>query len=206
MAISKDLSRFTRDALIAGKSRAEITQALSASGWAESEVKDALNAYADTPFAIPVPRPQPTVSARDFFVYTLTFGVMIFGAIYLVVLCNALIDLWLGSSGYRPSRRIRWAMAVLIVATPIFLWLNMRDRKAIAADPARYRSLIRRWLTYLTLLCAASALMTQMIVVIYSFLDGDFNLQFALKALVVFAVAGGVFSYYLSDIRKGDAA
>jgi hypothetical protein len=50
MAVSKDLSRFTRDALMAGRSRDEISQALTSSGWAASEAEDALNAWADTGF------------------------------------------------------------------------------------------------------------------------------------------------------------
>jgi hypothetical protein len=38
MAVSKELSRFTRDALAAGKTRAEIDAVLTASGWSASEV------------------------------------------------------------------------------------------------------------------------------------------------------------------------
>jgi hypothetical protein len=205
MAVSKELSRFTRDALAAGKSRAEISTALAASGWSVSEVTDALGAWAETPFAPPVPRPQSTVSARDFFIYALMFGVMIFGAIYLVQLFHALIDLWLDAGGYRSSRQIRWSVAVLIVATPMYLWLTVRERGKLAADPALYRSAIRRWLTYLTLLLSSAVLLGDLMAVIYAFLDGDFTLQFLLKAIVVAVVAGFIFLYYLVDVRKGDA-
>lgn len=206
MAVSKELSRFTRDALGAGKSRAEIQQALTASGWAVSEVEEALAAWADTPFSPPVPRPQTTVSARDFFVYTLMFGVMIFGAVYLVQLFHALIDLWMEDSQYRANTRIRWSLAVLIVTTPVFLWLTVRERAKLVADPALYRSAIRKWLIYLTLLASAAVLLGDLISVIYAFLSGDFTLQFCLKALVVAIVAGFIFVYYLGDVRKGEAA
>lgn len=205
MAISKELSRFTRDALAAGKTRTEISAALMASGWTASEVTDALSAWAETPFAPPVPRPQSTVSARDFFIYALMFGVMIFGAIYLVVLFHALIDLMLEDGSSYQSRSIRWAMAVLIVTTPVYLWLTLRERAKLAADPALYRSVIRRWLTYLTLLLSSAVLLGDSIAVIYAFLSGDFTVQFILKALVVAAVAGFIFLYYLVDVRKGDA-
>lgn len=206
MAVNKQLSRFVRDALSAGKTRAEISQALNDSGWSRSEVADALDAWAETVFAPPVPRPQATVSARDFFIYALTFGVMIFGAIYLVQLFHALIDLWLDTDGFRSSRRIRWAMAVLIVATPVYLWLTVRERAKLAADPALHRSAIRRWLMYVTLLLSSAVMLGDGVAVIYAFLSGDFTLQFFLKALVVGAVAGLIFLFYLSDIRKGDAA
>jgi hypothetical protein len=206
MAVSKELSRFTRDALSAGKSRDEIAAALTASGWSASEVSDALSAWADTPFAPPVPRPQSTVSARDFFIYALMFGVLLFGAIHLVLLLNHLIDLAFDDAGYRSSHGIRWAIAVLVVTAPIYLWLTARERSKLAADPALYRSVIRRWMTYLTLLGASGVLLGDLVSVIYAFLSGDFTLQFLAKALVVGAVSGLIFVYYLGDIRKGDAA
>lgn len=206
MAVSKELSRFTRDALSAGKSRDEIATALTASGWSASEVSDALSAWADTPFAPPVPRPESTVSARDFFIYALMFGVLLFGAIHLVLLLNHLIDRAFDDAGYRSSHGIRWAIAVLVVTAPTYLWLTARERGKLAADPALYRSAIRRWMTYLTLLGASGVLLGDLVSVIYAFLSGDFTLQFLAKALVVGAVSGLIFLYYLGDIRKGDAA
>lgn len=206
MAVSKDLSRFTRDALMAGRSRDEISQALTSSGWAASDVEDALNAWADTGFVPPVPRPQSTVSARDFFIYALMFGALLFGAIHLVQLFHALIDLWLDQSSYRQTGRLRWAIAVLIVTAPVFLSLTLRERDTLASDPALYRSAVRRWMTYLALLSASAVLLGALITVIYSFLNGDFTLQFCLKALVVGLVAGMIFLFYLNDIRKGDAS
>tara|TARA_R110002110_G_scaffold106423_23_gene266848 strand:+ start:258 stop:878 length:621 start_codon:yes stop_codon:yes gene_type:complete len=205
MAVRKELSRFVRDALAAGKTRAEIAQALTASGWSAPEVADALAAWSETVFAPPVPRPQSMVSARDFFIYALTFGVMVFGAIYLVQLFHALIDLWMDESPYSSESRIRWAMAVLIVTTPVYIWLTVRERAKLAADPALYRSAIRLWLMYLTLLLSASVMLGDGVAVIYAFLSGDFTVQFLLKALVVAVVAGLIFVFYLTDSRKGDA-
>ena len=204
MAVSRELSRFTRDALAAGHPRGAVADALTEAGWSPTEVADALDAYADTPFAPPVPRPQAIVSARDFFVYALTFGVMLFGAVYLVLLLHALIDRLMDDESYRSLGRIRFAMAVLIVTTPLYLWLTFRDRRRLAADPALSRSAIRRWLTYVTLLLAAAVLLGDLVSVVYAFLSGDLTLQFLLKALVVGAVAGLIFVYYLNDVRKGD--
>ena len=56
MAVTKELSRFVRDALTLGKTRAEIAQALTNSGWTPSEVADALDAWAETTFVPPVPQ------------------------------------------------------------------------------------------------------------------------------------------------------
>ena len=206
MAANKQLSRFVRDALSAGKDRGEIEAALAQSGWSSNEVADALDAWADTAFSPPIPRPQATVSARDFFIYALTFGVLIFGAGHLVALFHALIDLMFdGPNTYRPYNQIRWAMSVLIVTAPTYLWLTVRERGKLAADPSLYRSAIRKWLIYITLLIAASVLLGDLVATIYALLNGDLTGQFVMKAAVVGAVAGGIFLFYLNDIRKGDA-
>lgn len=206
MAVNKDLSRFTRDALAAGHSRSDVASALSDAGWSRSEVADAMDAYAETAFVPPVPRPQSRVTARDFFVYALTFGLMIFGAVHLVILLHALIDRALEEDAYRSASSIRFAMAVLIVASPLYLWLTVRDRRKLIEDPALSRSAIRQWLTYVTLLLASGVLLGDFVAVIYAFLSGDLTLQFLLKAAVVAVVAGLIFLYYLAGVRKGDAA
>lgn len=204
MAASKELLRFVRDALSAGKPREEIAQALTSSGWSASEVRDALSAWADTPFAPPVPRPQPVVTARDFFFYTLTFGLLIYGATHLILLLHELIDYFMGDGHYYAMRDMRFSVASLIVSAPIYIWLAVRDRKHLAADPAHYRSAIRKWLIYLALLVASTVLVGDLIAVFYALLDGDMTLQFFLKAAVVAAVTGVLFLYYLRDLRKGD--
>ncbi|MDF1728891.1 MAG: DUF5671 domain-containing protein, partial [Sulfitobacter sp.] len=201
MAASKELTRFTRAALSAGHSRAEVSQVLRQAGWAPSEIEEALSAWADMDFAPPVPRPVSTLSARDFFIYALTFGVMLIGAIYLVALFHALIDLWFDDPAYRRSSSLRWAMAVLIVTLPVYLWLTLRERRRLAEDPALYRSAVRKWLTYLTLLGAAAVLLGDLVAVIYAFLSGDMTVQFMAKAAIVALVAGLIFLYYLNDIR-----
>jgi hypothetical protein len=206
MAVSKELSRFTRDALVAGRSREEIAQALGASGWSGPEVKDALNAWSETPFSPPIPKPQSTVSARDFFFYTLTFGLMAFGAGFLIQIFFVLIERMMGEELYGYAGDLRSSISVLIVVVPLFLWLTVRDQRALAADPAQYRSAIRRWLTYLALLVTSVILLADLIVVINALLMGALTLTFLLKAGIVAIVTGLIFGYYLGDIRKGDTA
>lgn len=207
MSAKQDLGQFVRDALIAGKDRASIRDALANSGWTRSEVDQAMDGWADTDFTPPVPRPQAVVSARDFFVYAVTFGALIFAASYLVVLLHQLIDIMFeGSPGHWQRNSMRWSMSVLIVSTPLYLWLTLRERAKLAVDPALYRSSIRKWMIYLALLAAAATLLGDLVFVIFTFLKGDVTAQFLLKALAVAVVAGGIFLYYLSDIRKGDSA
>lgn len=87
---------------------------------------------------------------------------------------------------------------------PLYLWLTFRDQRRIAREGARARSTIRRWLTYITLLLASFVLLGDLIAVIYSLLNGDLSLQFLLKAGVVVVVAGGIFLFYLADLRRSE--
>jgi hypothetical protein len=205
MASRDELSLFIRDALVAGKSRADITGALIHAGWSEIEITDALGAWAETAFTPPVPRPVQTVSARDFFVYALTFGILLVGAVNLVIVLQVLVDLLFEEDGYVAFGWIRFGVSVLIVTAPLYLWLTLRERRRLARDPALHRSAIRKWLTYIALLLAAGALLGDLIATIYALLTGDFTAQFMLKAGIVGLVAGGIFLFYYNTIRQEDA-
>jgi hypothetical protein len=205
MASRDELSLFIRDALVAGKSRADITGALIHAGWSEAEITDALGAWAETAFTPPVPRPLQTVSARDFFVYALTFGILLVGAVNLVIVLQVLVDLLFEEDGYAAFGRIRFGVSVLIVTAPLYLWLTLRERGRLARDPALHRSAIRKWLTYIALLLAAGTLLGDLIATIYALLTGDFTAQFMLKAGIVGLVAGGIFLFYYNTIRQEDA-
>jgi uncharacterized membrane protein YraQ (UPF0718 family) len=76
----------------------------------------------------------------------------------------------------------------------------------VARDPLKRLSPVRRWLTYLTLFLAATALTGDMITLVYNALGGELSLRFALKVLVVAAIAGSIFSYYLLDLRREERA
>jgi hypothetical protein len=77
---------------VQGRNRGEINTAMNEAGWTKAEASAALGAWSETSFIPPIPRPQTMVTARDFFIYALTFGVLIFAASYLVILCHQLID------------------------------------------------------------------------------------------------------------------
>ncbi|WP_372989021.1 DUF5671 domain-containing protein [Sulfitobacter sp.] len=204
MANQDALSLFVRDALVAGKTRTEISTALTRAGWSVSEVHDALAAWDETPFSPPIPRPVATVSARDFFVYALTFGLLLTGAVNLVLVLQALVDLAFAEENYGTTRQIRWGVSVLIVMAPLYLWLTLRERRKLAQDPALYRSAMRKWLTYIALLLAAMTLLGDLVATVFALLTGDLTGQFLIKALIIMVVAGGIFLFYFKDIRRGE--
>src|SRR5216684_3451389 len=64
-----ELVEFTRQALATGIERKEIADTLRRAGWAEYDVKAAMDAFVDVAFPVPVPRPKPYLSAREGLVY-----------------------------------------------------------------------------------------------------------------------------------------
>jgi hypothetical protein len=203
------LADFVGKALAAGRSREDITAALLAAGWQDSEVTRAMDAWADGGFAPPVPRPQSIVSARDAFFYGLLFCLLATAVFSMNALGMGLIDLWFAEADPNtPLPRwvrqdFRWSIAVLIVVLPLFLWLTMRERRQIAGDPARKRSALRKWFCHITLFFAATGLVGDLMYLVYAFLGGELTTPFLFKSGLVLVTLVLVFLYYW---READAS
>jgi len=203
---------FVESALRAGQPRDAVRSALAQAGWSKDQIDDALAHYADVAFVVPVPRPRAQLSARDAFWYLLMFGALYMSAFHLGDLLFGFInlaypeDLSYADRAEYVEANIRWATAAVIVAFPVFLFAAWKIGKEIAADPTRRNSAIRKWLTYVTLLVAAAALLTDGITLINNLLGGELTTRFILKVLVVAAIASAGFAYYTWSIRADDAA
>lgn len=211
--MSTDLTDFVRRALEQKIGRDEIARALAAAQWPEAEIKSALGAFAEVPFAIPVPRPRPYLSARDVFTYLILFGSLYWSVWQVGALLFTLIDRHfpdefqnsVNLNAYS-DQTIRWSIAGLVVSFPLFLFMFRLVSRRITRDPTARDSRPRKWLTYLTLAMAVSALAGDLSSLIYKLLDGDLTTPVELKALVVALVAGGTFLYFFNDIRQGEGA
>lgn len=132
MRPADQLARFVEDALKAGRSRAEVREVLASAGWSTAEVDEALASWADIAFTPPVPRPRPYVSAREAFFYTLMFAALALSSWHITALGFDLIDRALPdvteTFRYSDTGSIRWSIAVLAVAFPVFLTLNGAPR------------------------------------------------------------------------------
>jgi len=204
------LNDFIDSALRAGKSRDEISHALADAGWSKEQVDDGLKFFADVPFTVPVPRPRAQLSARDAFLYLLMFGTLYVSAFQFGNLLFSFINLALPDglnqfAEQRAEQAIRWAIASLIIAFPVAVWLHTKLQREVQRDPTRRQSAVRRWLTYLTLLIAAGVIVGDGITLTYNLLSGELTLRFILKALVIAGIAGSGFFYFLRMIRHDSA-
>ncbi len=211
---NQTLDTFIRDALNRGEPRDRIAAALVSAGWTQREVDSTLNDYAVTDLGMAVPKPRPYVSAREAFLYLVLFillgvvawnlGSLLFALIDLAIydeLDNPYGDFFFGNRDYQ----IRAAIAGLVVGGPLFAWLALHIRKQRRTNPAMQRSVVRKWLTYVTLIIAACTLIGDVISLVYNFLAGELSTRLILKLLVVGILSGGVFFYFIRDAEEGDA-
>jgi len=198
---------FIRAAKERGTDDQFIVSLLRQNGWSERRVYDAFGAYY-TSVGVPLPAKAPRIeNARDAFMYLLAFLTLGIWTTALIWLANALIDrilvnpLTTGASLEPFRSEVAGNLASLIVAFPIFLIVSHAIAQEVRRRPEALDSAIRKWLIYIALVIAAGVLVGDAVWFLQGFLRGDLTARFALKAAVLFFVAGCVFWYYLGAVR-----
>jgi hypothetical protein len=203
------LAAFVREGLATGATRPEIEAALRDAGWPAEQVSAALQSWSTVAFRVPVPSPRPYVSAREAFLYLVLYSTLFLSAYSLGDLLFCLIDKLLPYNneyaGYRDDQ-IRWAIARLVVSTPVFLFTAHRVGRMLAADPMKRLSPVRKWLTYLALFVAVGIVIADIVTLVAYALQGDLSIRFVLKVVTVALIAAAIIVYYLRDLRRDEAA
>lgn len=197
MAGGRDIDRFVRDALNHGHTRGDIRAALDCAGWPKRDIDRALSAFADTPFVPPVPRPRPAATARDAFLYALTFVALSAVVLNVVSLAFDLIEATLDVAPRRGGwTAIAGESAALLVFLPVFLWMDMRTRREDRRNP------VRKGFAYAGLFAATMVLLVDLVATLAFAFRGGLGLAVALRAGVVAVVAGAVFLYFRGDLKS----
>ena len=206
--MNNELRSFIKESLERGQSKDAIHTVLTQAGWEDGEVRNGLSAFADVDFPIAVPRPTPYLHAREAFLYLVSFIALYVSAISFGFLVFGLIDhTFTDPLDFRdrfPSTGEATAIASVIVAFPLYLFLMKRLASEMAAEPEKRRSLVRRWLTYLTLVIAAGFILGDVIALLANLLTGDLAFLFLLKGLAILAVTACIFGFYLWDMRRSE--
>ena len=148
---------------------------------------------------------ETRTSAKDFFLHLGAIAGLYATAIALVNLLFTIIDNAypaVTEYNYYSSSSISLPVATLIIIFPVFLLLSRLVYKTYELEPDKKQFGIRRWLTYITLFVAGIILTSDLVTVLYKFLDGqDLTTAFILKALAVFVLTSAIFKFYLDEIR-----
>jgi hypothetical protein len=204
-----ELVEFTRGALATGIGRKEIADTLRRAGWAEHDIKAAMDAFADVAFPVPVPRPKPYLSAREVFVYLILFAALYgtaanIGTLIFELINRSFPDPLSQTSIQLSNGNIRWNMSWIIVAFPLFIFTFRSVTKAITGDPTKRASRPRKWLTYLTLFVAGAFLIGDAGTLVYNVLGGELTIRFLLKVATIVVIAGGILTFFLSEMQKDE--
>jgi hypothetical protein len=207
--VNVELVEFTRRALATGIGRMEIADTLRRAGWAEHDIKAAMDAFADVNFPVPVPRPKPYLSAREVFVYLILFAALYataasIGALIFELINRGFPDPLSKINLELSNSSIRWNMSWIIVAFPLFIITFRSVTRTIIGDLTKRASRPRKWLTYLTLFVAAAFLVGDAATLVYNALGGELTVRFALKVSTIAVIAGGIFIFFLSEMRKDE--
>jgi len=198
---SEQLAAFVQDGLRAGHGPNALRKALLAEGWSSAEVTAALNGWSDQGLGVPVPRPQPQASGQEAVLYGLMFVALLTITYNLVQLGFDLIEAWLpdplrGGHSFGNAGSMRWSIAVLIVALPVFLWLDRRAARGLVRDPGQRRTPLRQKFGALTLFLSTLALLGAAVAVVYAGLTGVVTAQFMAKVALVVVMALLVIAWF----------
>lgn len=146
------------------------------------------------------------INAKDFFLHLGFIAAFYTSVVALVVLLFRVISVSypvMRTAVYYGASSISFQVATLIVAFPLFLLLAWQLQKSYAANPELRDMWLRKWLAYITLFIAGAVVAGDLISIIYMYLDGqELTKGFLLKVLVLLVIMGGVFAYYLREIRN----
>ena len=209
--MKSQLAAFVHEALARGIDRASITKVLQDAGWPEADIRAALNTFSEAAFPVPVPRPKPSLSARETFAYLVVFTAFyssVWNVVQLIfeLIERALPDPLSTASLQYSNDAIRWHVSALVITFPLFVFSFRATRRALSKDPTKRHSPVRKWLTYLTLFIAVFSLSGSLVSLVYNLLGGELTLRFLLKFATVVLIAGGTLGYFYGDMRKEEKA
>lgn len=150
---------------------------------------------------------SPKSSPRDVFLYLLAIGTLYiclwrFIDLLFEYINYAFPDALEYTYHYGFNESIRWSISSLLIVFPVYLGITWYLRKDAIAHPEKRELRVRKWLLNFTLFLAAVTIISDLVVLVNRFLEGEITVRFFLKVMVVLVVAGAVFAYYLWDLRR----
>ncbi len=177
-------------------------------GWSEEDAYRALADHYEIGSGLQIPVYKRSGSAKDAFLYLLSFSTLAIWTFGVGSIMCTLIDRWfrdaLAQSNFYESSYYQMAdsLSGVIIAFPIYIFVMRYITREIEVHPEKLESSVRKWLTYIALLIAAGVVIGDLITFLNYFLRGELTARFAAKVAVVLAIAGGVFWYYMGSLQK----
>lgn len=208
MTPRSDIQEFFESAKSQGASDEIIVELLRGRGWPEEEVYRALADHFEVRSGLTVPVYKRSGSAKDAFLYLLSFSTLATWTIGLGAVVFTLIERWIkdpvSQNNYYASTYYQMAdsLACIIVAFPVYLFTMRYITREVDIHPEKLESPVRKWLTYIALLIAAGIVVGDLITFLTYFLRGELTARFVAKVVTTLVIAGGVFWYYMGSLAR----
>ena len=209
---SLSLQQFLEAARNQGVSDDAIVSLLRGRGWPEADVYRALAENYESRTGVEIPSYKRSGSAKDAFLYLLSFSTLATWTIGLGSVMFTLIERWIRdpltqNNYYDQSGLYQMAdsLACVIVAFPVYLLVMAYIVRTVESHPEKRDSAVRKWLTYIALLIAAGIVVGDLITFLTYFLRGELTARFVSKVATVLVIAGGVFWYYIGSLQSAPA-
>mgnify|MGYP001586546948 CR=1 FL=1 len=152
------------------------------------------------------PKDGSVTSPRDVFLNLLAIAALYFNVVSFGALLFQFVNQWLPDPLVYDSfpsiaSSVRFSIATLVIVLPLYLFISWLLEREYHFTPAKRDVRVRKWLIYLTLFIAAIVIVGDLVTLVYSFLEGELTMRFVLKIVILFALAGVVFLYYIGDLR-----
>src|SRR5450755_170026 len=208
MSASSPIREFLDAAKTQGASDETLAAVLRGRGRSEEETYRALADHYEGRSGLRIPPYKRSGSAKDAFLYLLSFSTLATWTIGAGSVMFTLIERWfkdpLSPASYvNSSYEMANALACVIVAFPIYVFVMRYIVREIERHPAKLESPVRKWLTYLALLITACVAVGDLITFLTYLLRGEITARFVAKVCVVLVLAGGVFWYYFGSLQRG---
>jgi len=151
---------------------------------------------------------HPKTSPKDFFLHllnivTLYISAVGFGRLLYLIINNKFFDpLQTYYSGSADSDSMRWAIASMLIAFPIYLWSAWTLKKEYAVNPEKKNLRVKLWLEYFTMFGTAIVIIVDLMTLVYYLLGGEVTIRFGLKVITILYIAGAIFGYYFYMHRE----
>ncbi len=146
-------------------------------------------------------------SAKFAFLYLLSLVALGFvaintGQVVFMYINKYIFDAVVQEGGYFSSSILKFAIASLVIATPIYYLASRFIYKSLYKNELDKESGVRKWLTYLIIFISFLVMIGSLIAVLVQFLNGMLGIRFILKAVTILVIAGIVFAWYFYDIKR----
>jgi len=211
--ITKELIDYIKNKRSLNTSDDEIRDKLKKYAWKDEDINDAFNDPRTADVPIPPYKMQDYVKQQslsssrsmwDAFQHVLMFISMGVVAIAIGLLIHEYINYFIPEYRGDPIIRlpdVKEELASIIVTLPIFLFLFNRINKQTEENPAIRQLKARTVLTYLTLIITFIIVVSNVIHIVYNFLDGSVTANFVAHFLNTTSISGIIFWYFLNQVR-----